>query len=170
MNKITCTIAVTLLLVSTRLFAQSEIIPLAVGNYWKFVNKQGETEYARVLAMLNIDGNVWFKYRELSDEDIFIVRNTSKGQVELDADTNKPVVVFKYPVKKETTYKQFGNLTKVSPKQTVTVPAGTFETYLYNFSVADPDNQIWMWVAPGIGPIKSAINDDVFELVEYKIE
>lgn len=147
-----------------------ELIPLQVGNYWKFVNEHGEIEFARVLETVILKGVTWFKYRELNDDDTFIVRNADKGQFEIDTDTDEVQLVLRFPVDKETQYIQYGVVTNVIPNVEITVPAGTFKTYFYDFSVENPEDQIKVWIAPGIGLIKSVYYEAEYELIEYKIQ
>ncbi len=65
-----------MMLLSFQLQAK-DIIPLAVGNVWHFVNPNNpaDVEKAEVLEQIEHAGQTWFKYRELSDDDIFYVSN-----------------------------------------------------------------------------------------------
>ena len=149
--------------------ASLEIIPLKIGNSWTFTDDEGLTEEAVVQGEKGIAGKVWYSYRELSDDAIFIVRNTYSGQIELDPETNEEELVLPYPVEQETFYTQFGVQSKVTPNVEVTVPVGTFKAYLYDFSVDDPGEPILLWIVPGLGPIKSVYEGEIFELKEYTI-
>lgn len=160
-------ILLSIFLFSAKAHSQEEIIPLAEGNYWKFQNQNGDIEFAKVLEKMNIGGETWFKYRELSDDNIFVVRNTSEGQVETLDDEED--LVLKYPVEDRTLYIQFETYTRVIPNQHVTVPAGKFNAYIYEFSINDPEYNGLFWIAPGVGLVKSQVDDEIFELIEYKI-
>lgn len=163
--------SIVLIFLSPIYLLAQELIPLEVGNYWKFKNKNtGETEYARVLEKVELGGETWFKYKELDDEHIFYVRNTENGQAEIDIDTQETELVLVYPVKKETRYQQYDVGTMVTPDVEVTVPAGTFLTYKYDFSIDDPEEPIILWVKPGLGPVKSVFNGEVSELIEFYIK
>ncbi len=92
------------------------------------------------------------------------------GQVEIDLDTSDKALVLKYPVEKETIYSQFSVRTKVTPGVSVTVPAGTFRAYLYDFSIDDADYEIKLWAVPGLGPVKSVYGEQVYVLKSYKLQ
>lgn len=150
--------------------ASDVIIPLKIGNYWKFISNKGQIEYARVLEKVDIDGKKWFKYRELSDENIFYINNSTNGQVEIDIESSEKNLVLKYPVEKDTIYLQFNNKTLVMPNIKVTVPAGTFNAYLYNFSIENPESPILVWIVPGLGPVKSVYENTIYKLVEFSVQ
>ena len=156
----------------TDVFAEDKagIIPLTVGNYWKFKDQNGVVEYARILEKKKYNGEIWYKYREMSDDDIFYVQNSEKGQMEIDFVTGEQQLVLPYPVEKETVYYQYEVKTSVTPDVKVTVPAGTFITYKYDFSVDYPEDPVIAWMAPGIGPVKLLFEGSLSELIEYNLQ
>ena len=158
-------------LLSTEVLSSNSIIPLKVGNYWKFSASNGKTEYARILEKKSFSGDKeWFKYRELTDDSIYFVSDSQAGQIEIDPESHQVHLVLKYPVTEKTVYTQFGVETSVTPNIEVTVPAGTFKTYLYDFSVSHPEDPILVWIAPNIGLVKSSYEGVTYELVEFNIQ
>ena len=149
----------------------SELIPLEVGNYWVFKEKHtGRIEQARVLAKAELDGVVWYQYRELDDRNIFVVSNTNEGQIEFEQSTGQIELVLTYPVTAKTTYNQFGIKTQVTPNVELAVPAGTFNTYQYTFFTETGDSNTQLWVSPVFGPVRLKYDSEEFELVDTNIE
>ncbi|PCJ30203.1 MAG: hypothetical protein COA90_10065 [Gammaproteobacteria bacterium] len=161
---------VLLSLISLNAISDQTITPLAVGNYWKFVDDKANEEFAVVLEKIEVNGETWFKYRELDDEDTFYVNNSDQGQIEIDIASNEKHLVLKFPVSKKEIYSQFGQKISVTPNVEITVPAGTFNTYLYDFSIDSPEHPIQAWYAPGVGLVQQSYDGITFKLIEFNIQ
>lgn len=147
----------------------TQLIPLQVGNYWKFIDQEGADYNAEIREKISIDGSTWYKYWEFSDDDIYYVRNSLQGQLEIDLETQEKVLVLPYPVENEMTYSQYDVRSRVTPNVEITVKAGTFNTYQYDFNVDAPGDVSTIWVSPGIGLVKSVHMNKVHELVEFNV-
>lgn len=177
MQKLTLLFTIIISLISTCTSAETPsrehsnvLFPLKVGNNWQFVDEDGDIHYAAIQGEINIGENTWYEYRELSDEDIFYINNSAKGQIEIDLETKEQSLVLPYPLDNKKTYIQYGVKSSVTPNVKVTVKAGTFNTYKYEFSVDEPSDPIILWIAPGIGPVKNIYKNKTYELIEFNLQ
>ncbi|MCJ8313797.1 MAG: hypothetical protein HRU38_16915 [Saccharospirillaceae bacterium] len=149
------------------------IVPLAVGNKWIHISNTGTEVTSEVTNTVIINGKTWFQYYETGYiEGPYFVINTNEGQLEsfdsIEKGSIEECTIFKFPVTQYEEYECFDVKMSVTPNIEITVPAGSFHTYLYVFGIDDPTGS-QVWYAPNIGLVKQTVNGETFELIKYSI-
>lgn len=175
-------------ILSLPLFAQS-LIPLDLGNQWVYhreLLKDGAVVERDTLRnwidiSFDIQGKEYYSLHEFGD--VFVVRNTRKGQFEIDTLSRGEdgkfleVMMFRKPHKKKVIeYQTFGDdRVKVYPKkERIQSIAGDFDCIKYEILPGNnPDRKIETYVAPGIGIVfqkwKQGDKEVVHRLIAYRL-
>ncbi|MCJ8313798.1 MAG: hypothetical protein HRU38_16920 [Saccharospirillaceae bacterium] len=151
------------------------IIPLTVGNKWIHTSNYGREATSEVTNTLIRNGKTWFQYIEISDT--YVGMNTNEGHLEyygsidnkdIDIEGTNECTSLKFPVIQYEEYECDEVKISVTPNVTISVPAGSFNTYLYVFGF-DNSDRTQAWYAPNIGLIKQINGSESFELIKYSI-
>ncbi|MDW3646396.1 MAG: hypothetical protein R8P61_05025 [Bacteroidia bacterium] len=175
-------------LLSSSLFAQS-LIPLDLGNQWVYhreLLKDGEvierdTVRNWIDISFDIAGKEYYSLHEFGD--VFVVRNSRKGQFEIDTLSRGEdgkfleVMMFRKPHKKKVIeYQTFGeDRVKVYPtKERIQSIAGDFDCIKYEILPGNnPDRKIETYVAPGIGIVfqkwKQGDKEVVHRMIAFRL-
>lgn len=159
------------------------LIPLAVGNTWKYRNrdKPGEIIISTVEKSQLANGITWFLYNEMGDK--FWVRNDGMTQYELLASFSKNTIdmsnlqealVLSTPGNKPYSYTLEGYSVTYTPcTEPITVLAGTFYCHIYKFDLGDGYYSI-TYYAENIGVLLnkyySSSGYEVLELFDYQLK
>jgi hypothetical protein len=119
-----------------------------VGSSWTYQVEGGSKGIVtnRVSEMRVVRGKNWYKLIEYGE--IFWVGNSELGQVEAvnffektPGQNDKPeeILIFKYPAEVGETWGNVGSPTTYKGIETITVPAGTFDCYLYYIDMGQGD-------------------------------
>lgn len=100
-----------------------------------------------------------------------------KGDVIEKNDTNVPMTCLRYPLKTGMVWISQGGSFTVLGKETITVPAGTFECWKISLEFKGETGTIYRYYSDHVGLVKdetidptSSFGSSVAELVEYKIK
>lgn len=173
---------------SNRSFSQT-LVPLEIGNQWVYEQitiasgsvVSTDTITNEIKGSVVLNGKKWFIINEFGDD--FMIRNTRKGQLELDTfNTNNKgkyveVLIFRKPKRKESQeYMVFEtNQVKIDKEsQTITTSIKDFECYRYQITTLDSNgDQIETFIAPSIGIIyQNWVNGNQqiqSRLIDYRI-
>ncbi|MCX7837782.1 MAG: hypothetical protein N2323_07565 [candidate division WOR-3 bacterium] len=128
------------------------ILPLKVGNYWKFINLRTSEEITfRINETKLINNITWYRL-----DGIFA---TNKKDGLWIFDEGHSYLAYKYPARVGDTCNANYFLTTIvkSINDTITVPAGKFVCYRYESYRNDyPNRPLEMkeWFSPNIGPVR----------------
>ena len=160
---------VVLILSFSNLTGAEEIIPLEIGNIWRYTNENGSYSISRVTGLTNIKNQDWYVYTEI--DSTFFVQNTSDGQLEYWPDSDSIEHVLKYPKKKRTRYyDQFGLKTKVETITFSNSILGITNGLFFDFSIETPSDNIKCLIVPGIGVVESYYGNETNFLVSYELK
>lgn len=170
--------------------AAQDLIPLELGNYWKYEETTFEggsvvsidTVINSVKNIKRFNNKDWFIIEEFGDD--FVVRSTEAGHMELDTLSKNrqgnfnEVLMFKKPSKvRNLTYTTFGVDQVLVGKTPVSIPTilGDFKCYKYTIMPGgDIAGQIETYIHPGIGIIyqdwKTENGHVKSRLIDYKID
>jgi hypothetical protein len=160
-----------------------EIIPLELGNIWKYQYQTFDTSGAVLQNIVSqntitgdttIENNIWYYF----SEDALFFSNYEDGFHTYNQYDSQNELVYKYPCNIGDKYSQW-EITSIDTQ--ITVPAGSFKCILYhfrlntNYSYGNRE----VFIKPGLGRIKSIEyglipNQPIFkwkvsELVEYQL-
>lgn len=147
-----------IMILLTPVLAQTEpLLPLADGNRWTFVSEDDPsvTMQALVTESRTVDGETWYRYEEFGYG--YWVRNVGEEQWQA---TSEPVdeapgrmVALADPAGAPDWYPYDGLVVEYEAcEEPMTVPAGTFDCYVYTFEFSD-EHYTRSVFAPGVGMI-----------------
>lgn len=143
-------------------YSNDDIIPLAVGNFWKYHYTLHDTVgniYADFVTSSIIRGDTLIKnirWYYIDKNDIYF-SNLSDGYYIYDRyspDSNKTSLVYKYPCNQNDAYSSW----RVADRDTlITVPAGEFNCilYVYRLETREFFDYHDVFIKPGVGVIKT---------------
>ncbi|MEM1297055.1 MAG: hypothetical protein AAGH89_16940 [Verrucomicrobiota bacterium] len=162
-------------MLGTNLPVSAELIPLYVGNSWKYkmLGQRGEPVSNRVIKSARIDGTYWYGMEEWGD--LYWVRSTDQGQeeamnlfdiIDLPDDTKieKRDVFYRIPKSLDETLEYKASAGEMKARrltEKVKVPAGEFDVieYLYKESGDPGDLVMRTLISPGVGIIRFETQD-----------
>lgn len=150
-----------------------EILPLEIGNKWEYkTSLEGEINdmTAMIFKDTIINNERWFNYGGCL---LMINREDGLWLRFYDDITNKWIeeLRYKYPAVAGEQYSDSLDFVKVlSVNERITVPAGTFNCYVYRIPLFE-DNYMDFYLCPGIGGIKTVSyeNWNGHEIYEYQV-
>ena len=162
---------------------QPGLVPLAVGNTWKYMENNNEKTIiiSSVEKSQSVNGVTWFLYNEMGDR--FWVRNQGMEQYEsydsanMDSinfsNINEQLVLAKPDGKIKSYYVEQDLITYKPCLSPITVKAGTFECHTYTFDMGDGYYSI-SYYAKNIGVVLNKYNSNTgyseTELIEYNLK
>lgn len=161
--------------------APADIYPLQKGTQWTYITQDGveKTTQVESFTQFRVEESVVAAaiLKRTDGRDRLILRTDQQwiecGLIDPDqgtVDCEHPLIFFQWPLEKGTRWQGADLDFVVERKESITVPAGTFET-AWRIAYAptgglDPVGQVW--VVKGIGPVRILERDADYRLLKFE--